>query len=214
MTRTVKPPDVRRSEILAAAGELFQTQGFNDTPVDAIIQKAGIAKGTFYYYFQSKEDVLAAIAHQLVLQIVERARHIAANPALSALEKARLMLRDQGQTVAATNPTMMKDLHLPENRELHERINVETILEFGPVMAEVVEQGVREGVFQVEKPLETVQFLLAGSQFLMDYGLFNWEPKELAARAQAMQSIVERALSAETGSFAFLSNTNAANHQA
>jgi AcrR family transcriptional regulator len=203
MTRTVKHPDVRRSEILAAAGELFQSQGFQNTPVEAIIRKAGVAKGTFYYYFKSKEDILAAIVHQLVLQMVEHARSISANPALPALEKARLMLLDQAAQVA--NADVIEDLHLPENRELHERINVETILEFGPIMAEVVEQGVREGVFHVENPLESVQFLLAGSQFLMDSGLFHWTPDERRRRNQAMQLVIERALGAEAGSFGFLS---------
>jgi AcrR family transcriptional regulator len=203
MTRTVKRPDVRRSEILAAAGELFQSQGFQNTPVDAIIRKAGIAKGTFYYYFKSKEDILAALVHQLVLQMVEHACSITANTTLSALDKARIILRDQAIQVA--NADVIVDLHLPENRELHERINVETTLKFGPIMAEVVEQGIREGSFHVENPLETVQFLLAGSQFLMDSGLFHWTPDERMRRIQAMQSIVERSLGADAGSFGFLS---------
>ena len=47
MTRTFKDPDVRRHEILAVTGELFQTQGYKNTTVDAIIRKAGVAKGTF-----------------------------------------------------------------------------------------------------------------------------------------------------------------------
>jgi AcrR family transcriptional regulator len=204
MVRTVKSPDIRRGEILAAARELFQSQGYQNTSVDAIIRKAGVAKGTFYYYFQSKEDILAALVHQLVLQMVEQARIIAADPTLPTLDKVRLMLRGQETQVASAE--VMDDLHLPENRELHERINVETILEFGPIMADVVAQGIREGVFHVENPLETVQFLLAGSQFLMDSGLFEWTPEERAARAKAMQTVIERALGAEAGSFAFLSD--------
>lgn len=204
MARTVKPPDIRRSEILAAASELFQTQGYNQTPVEAIIQKAGIAKGTFYYYFRSKADILAAIVQEVVLQMVEHSRSIVSDPHLSALEKFRLMLSEQHQVVDNAGPAVMENLHLPENRELHERSNVETILSLGPIMAEIVEQGNREGIFQVENPLETIQFLLAGSQFMFDASLFKWTPEELAARTRAMQAIVERSLGAEPGSFAFL----------
>jgi AcrR family transcriptional regulator len=204
MTRTVKNPDVRRKEILAIAGELFQAQGYQDTTVDAIIRKVGIAKGTFYYYFQSKEEVLAALVHELVSHMVEKSRTIADDPTMNALEKTRIMLRAQSQAVYDAGPAVMENLHRPENRELHERSNVETILTFGPIMADVVEQGNREGIFHVEQPLETVQFLLAGSEFLFAHGLFNWKPEELIARTQAMQSIIERSLGAEPGSFGFL----------
>jgi AcrR family transcriptional regulator len=204
MVRIVKAPDLRRREILAAAGALFQSQGYQHTTVNAIIRTAGIAKGTFYYYFPSKEAVLAAIVHALVVQLVETARPIADHPSLGALEKTRLLLRGQTQAIQAANRAVMDSLHLPENRELHERSNVETILAFGPILAGVVEQGNREGVFHVAHPLETVQFLLAGSQFLFDAGLFDWTPHEQVAHASAMQAVIERALGAPTGSFRFL----------
>lgn len=204
MTRIVKDPDVRRNEILAVAAALFQAQGYTDTTVDAIVQKAGIAKGTFYYYFQSKEHVLAALVHELVSHMVEKSRAIADDLTMNALEKTRIMLRAQSQALDEAGLAIMENLHRPENRELHERSNVETILAFGPIMADVLEQGNREGIFHVEKPLETVQFLLAGSQFLFDHSLFHWKPEELIARTQAMQSIIERSLGAEPGSFDFL----------
>lgn len=210
VTRTLKDPDVRRHEILAVAGELFHMQGYKNTTVDAIIRKAGIAKGTFYYYFRSKEDVLVALVHDLVLQLVETARALAADPSIGALEKTRLLLRGQVQAIQAANREVMDSLHLPGNRELHERSNVETILAFGPILAGVVEQGNREGVFHVEHPLQTVQFLLAGSQFLFDAGLFVWTPEEQVAHASAMQAVIERALWAPTGSFRFLSAVDGA----
>lgn len=65
MVRTVKTPEVRRAEILQAASELFQEIGYESTSVDSIVRSAGIAKGTFYYYFKSKDEVLAALAQQL-----------------------------------------------------------------------------------------------------------------------------------------------------
>jgi AcrR family transcriptional regulator len=203
--RISKDPTVRRNEILAAAADLFRSQGYKHTAVETIIRKAGIAKGTFYYYFQSKDDVLAAIVQDLVRHLAEHARSIAADPSLGALEKTRLLLRGTTQSIQADNRAVLDSLRLPENRELHERSNVEMILAFGPIMAGVIEQGNREGVFHVERPLETAQFLLAGSLFLYDSDLFTWTPAERVAHANAMQAVIERALGASTGSFAFLS---------
>ncbi|GIO30333.1 MULTISPECIES: TetR/AcrR family transcriptional regulator [Paenibacillus] len=55
MPRITKNPKERRNEILNAAMELFNTKGFEQTSVSDIVKKIGVAQGTFYYYFQSKE---------------------------------------------------------------------------------------------------------------------------------------------------------------
>jgi AcrR family transcriptional regulator len=50
----------RREQILQAAVRLWTGQGFEATTLDAIAREAGIAKGTVYLYFATKEDLLAA----------------------------------------------------------------------------------------------------------------------------------------------------------
>ncbi|AHG20382.1 transcriptional regulator [Chania multitudinisentens RB-25] len=201
MARTVKKPEIRRAEILHAAGNLFQTQGYETTSVDEIVRSAGIAKGTFYYYFKSKEEVLEALAQQMCADIAARSQAIADDPHLGAIEKFCTIIAAQSQTVES-GQSIVEDLHRPENRALHERSNIETVLVFGPVLAAVVEQGNREGVFQVADPLSTVQFILAGSMFLFGQQTFNWTPEEEAARMQAMLLLIERAFGAVPGSFA------------
>lgn len=203
MTRTVKEPQVRRAEILSAAGELFKKQGYVNTTVDAIIQQAGVAKGTFYYYFKSKEDILDALVQAMVVQICEEYKKIADDHNLSAMEKMRQMMKGRNH-LWERESDLMENLHRPENRELHERINVEIILKVSPVFARVIEQGKNEAVFNVENPLETIQFLLAGAQFLMESGLFRWTREEQLKQAQSMQAVIERSLGAHPGSFSFL----------
>ncbi|WP_421081636.1 TetR/AcrR family transcriptional regulator, partial [Serratia fonticola] len=201
MVRTVKTPEVRRAEILQAASELFQEIGYESTSVDSIVRSAGIAKGTFYYYFKSKDEVLAALAQQLCAEMVARSQIIADDPQLGAIEKFCAIIAAQNQTVEA-GQALVEDLHRPENCALHERSNIETVLAFGPILATVVEQGNQEGVFQVDDPLSTVQFILAGSLFLFGHQMFSWTPKEQAARMQAMLLLIERAFGAAAGSFA------------
>lgn len=201
MVRTVKTPEVRRAEILQAASGLFQEIGYESTSVDSIVRSAGIAKGTFYYYFKSKDEVLAALAQQLCAEMVARSQIIADDPQLGAIEKFCAIIASQNQTVEA-GQALVEDLHRPENCALHERSNIETVLAFGPILAAVVEQGNQEGVFQVDDPLSTVQFILAGSLFLFGHQMFSWTPEEQAARMQAMLLLIERAFGAVAGSFA------------
>ena len=59
--RISKEHDVRRNEILDKAESLFEVKGYNKTTVNDILREVNIAKGTFYYYFKSKEEVLDAV---------------------------------------------------------------------------------------------------------------------------------------------------------
>ena len=59
--RTVKTPEQRRQEILEAALQLFRDRGFDETTVQDIASDAGVATGTVYLYFPSKEHVLVAL---------------------------------------------------------------------------------------------------------------------------------------------------------
>lgn len=61
----------RRHDIEAAALELFESDGFDGTTIDAIAAAAGIAPRTFFYYFSTKEDVVLADYARRLERIVE-----------------------------------------------------------------------------------------------------------------------------------------------
>ena len=54
-----------KSRIIAAAWELFRDKGFAGTTVDDIIEKSGTSKGSFYYYFSAKDELLNTLADML-----------------------------------------------------------------------------------------------------------------------------------------------------
>ncbi len=62
--RITKDPDVRREELLDIALDLCRTQGFDALRVEQVVQRAGVAKGTFYHYFASKDAVLEALVQR------------------------------------------------------------------------------------------------------------------------------------------------------
>ena len=75
MTRR-QPPATRRKAILDAAASLLVTNGLAGTSVDAVAQRAGIAKGTVYLYFASWSDLLAALRSRYVQGLADRAGSI------------------------------------------------------------------------------------------------------------------------------------------
>jgi len=61
-----KPAEVRRDEILRAAASLFIVGSVGATTIDEIAARADVAKGTFYLYFASKEDLVAALRERFI----------------------------------------------------------------------------------------------------------------------------------------------------
>ena len=70
----MKKGEKRKKELLKIAYDMFLTQGYENTSVDEIIEKAQIAKGTYYYYFKSKEQMLEEVIDMMINNEVEMAK--------------------------------------------------------------------------------------------------------------------------------------------
>ena len=75
--RVVKPPDQRRREILEAATEMFG-RGYDEATVQGIAERAGVAAGTVYLYFPSKEAIVDALREDFEAGLLERVSDVAA----------------------------------------------------------------------------------------------------------------------------------------
>lgn len=64
--RISKSREERRQEIVETARMLFIQQGIDNTPVSQIVKTVGVAQGLFYYYFKSKDDIIAAVADHIM----------------------------------------------------------------------------------------------------------------------------------------------------
>ena len=87
--------DDTRARLFAAASELFAQRGYHGTTVDAIAKRAGVAKGTFFVHFATKDAVITELV-RIQTRMAKKAR-AAALPAgpLAALRATVLMLGEQ-----------------------------------------------------------------------------------------------------------------------
>jgi AcrR family transcriptional regulator len=200
--RTVKKPDVRRQEIIAAATELFLSQTYDETTTGQVMEALGIAKGTIYHYFSSKEQLLEAVVDELAAGYVRRREAELADAEGDALARMAVLFSPDRRSKSEESTT--ESLHKPGNVKLHTRLLAVLVLRLAPMVAELVAQGCDEGVFQTEHPLEVAELLLAGIQFLTDDGFYAWDDDVLLRRAGAIPSMVERLLGAEPGTVTFL----------
>ena len=205
MKRIVKEPDIRRAEIILAAKELFETQGYTNTPVESIIRKVNIAKGTFYYYFKSKNEILKALVENTGEEMEELFNSIIDVKHLSALEKLKLIFRGPKKT-EITKSSVMQVIHKPENRELQEQLNIQAVEVIAPLIAKVFEQGYVEGIFKNKVSVEIIQIMVAGSQFVLDSGLFEWSSQQRKTFLKSMQILLEQLTGVKPGRFSFIAN--------
>ena len=194
----------RREEILNAAEQLFFTKGYNDTKVIDIMNSLGIAKGGFYYYFTSKEEVLDAIILRIVEQDVERGEAILNSPGIPVFDKLFQILLAQRPMAGEGKDKMMMQIHQAANAEMHQKTLVQAILGLVPILTRVVEQGIEEGVLRTEFPKETMEFLVASGQVIFDEGWFQWEQEDIQRKICAFIRLMELALGAESGSFDYM----------
>ena len=64
MAQETKDSEERRNEFVEAAEKLFRENGIMETTVNSIVREMDVAKGLFYYYFRSKDDVIEAISEK------------------------------------------------------------------------------------------------------------------------------------------------------
>jgi AcrR family transcriptional regulator len=177
--------EARRAELVSAAATVFAQRGVANTAVGDIVKEAGVAQGTFYLYFDSKDDAVLAVVERVAGAIIENTtvRIEAASSAVDKLLSLRSVLSgvDSEPEAAALTDLM----HRPDNRILHDRLAENMTLRLVPLLEAVVVQGVTEGVFSVEDTRAAAWFVLAGLQSVELAGTAT--PEMPAALAKATE---------------------------
>jgi AcrR family transcriptional regulator len=167
-----------------------------------IMQELDIAKGTIYHYFKSKDELLEAVVEELVDAELARQQEVLEQAEGSALDKIQTLVTSSN--ISEEHEQILEQMHSPQNTGMHNRQLAVTILKLSPILGELIEQGVEEGLFQTENPLECAEFMLSAVQFLTDEGIYAWQEEDLVRRALAFPALIESLLQAPAGSFHFL----------
>ena len=202
MARIVKKPDERRADIINAARALFLTKEYEKTTMQDVMGALGIAKGTIYHYFKSKEELLEAVVKDIVNKNFEKMGLYLNEMRGNAIEKMQKIT--EMSNMAAENELVLEQLHKTGNEALHLRLLVATLSKLAPFYATLIEQGCTEGLFKVKEPLECAEFVLSGVQFLTDTGIYPWTQEDLVRRVKAFPRLIEQMLQAPADSFQFL----------
>ena len=196
--KTIKEGEVRRREILVAARELFVRKGYEQTSVNDILKIVDIAKGTFYYYFISKEEVLEEIILDIVEEGARRAEEILRDKSIPLVK--RIIMAIMAQTPEFEGSDEIKEeLHKVENAKL-ERLYLKAMLKRMPlILEEPVMEGIDQNLFHIVYPMESIESILLLGHMMFDCDIFEWDVEEYPQKIQAFLCNAERIMGTKEG---------------
>jgi len=184
-----------RARLIETAGQLFASRGYDGTSVDAIIRQAGVSKGAFYHHFSSKEELLDAVTDFIVEDALQQIGEAVSDRTLGATVRLNRFL-NASKVWRLAHFGLWREVVVVLLRDVN-----------APMLAEIIQQGVEEGVFDPPNPLETARLILQLGMASQDAQLLHQleEMSEgtfvlLEQRAELLVAMLERMLGARPGS--------------
>ncbi|EQA52260.1 TetR/AcrR family transcriptional regulator [Leptospira kmetyi] len=146
----------RKEDILGCAKNFFFTKGYESTSIHDIIDELGIAKGTFYHHFSSKEELLMELIKTLSDELTrDLLESVAARKPKNTLDKLKLIHELHFDWIQK-NPEMifffLKAIYLPENLILKSNLEKEVIKRDIAFLTDLIREGQEDGSFSNKMP--------------------------------------------------------------
>lgn len=196
--RVVKEAEERKNEILDAAERLFGAKGFDGTSTTDILNEIGIARGTLYYHFKSKEDILDAMIGRITGNLVAKASEIAEKKEIPVLQRLTLMMislnvdNDLGHEI-------MAQVHKPQNALMHQKMQERLLAGVNPIITTLLKEGIAQGICRTDYPAEVAEMTLLYSNIVFD-DLAGLSEEVRQCKITAFIYNLERLLGMEQGS--------------
>ncbi len=212
MPRIVKEYDERRIDFLEATKLFFFTVGYEKMSVQKLTEQVGVAKGTFYHYFKSKEDLLCQwVIHEMTPKM-DSYYTVVNDPNLDAATKLSIILKkDSDWSLEHLDLllALLKAMYTGDNIRLRAEMSRQSAILSQPLFEKVIVQGVQEGSFKTKYPKEVSHklqkiFDLYGEDLakiiLNQHQGIDVQYEEALRTVRVWQEIIERVLGAESQS--------------
>jgi TetR/AcrR family fatty acid metabolism transcriptional regulator len=186
----------KRERIITAAARFFGEKGYHNTTTSEIAAAAGVAAGTIYIYFSSKEELLVAVFEEFLGTHMDRLREgVAREPGPEAKLRRLLAL---GLELMERNPDSARIFlsQLRQSTSMIKTVAKRSSRAYKDIIEKVLEEGMRAGVFRHMDVREAATMLFgAYQQLVLDWVADDYS-YSLTERADAAADFVLRGLTA------------------
>ena len=155
-----KTKEERRNEIIETAGKLFEEKGYEQTQVQDIVNEIGVAKGLFYYYFKSKDEVMEELADRYADEIIDAVNKLI-DKDISTFDKINRIFQIFIDSAEKKFGIFMGILNV-KNGITHERIFFNVGKKMVPLVTELILSGNDNGECNCSDPKFITEFLVSG----------------------------------------------------
>jgi TetR/AcrR family fatty acid metabolism transcriptional regulator len=166
----MRDPD-KPQQIIEAAVRVFARKGYYNSRVSDIAREAGIAAGTIYLYFKTKDDILVTLFRDKMADFVDTVRKaIAVEP--DAASKVRRLVSLHFR-ILEDNPDLAEvvQVELRQGQKFFRGASSQEIGAYFALIGSVLEEGVAEGRFRSGLPVKVATKMLFGA---MDQVATSW----------------------------------------
>lgn len=164
-------PVPKRDAILRAATDVFAERGYFNAQVADVARAAGVAAGTVYLYFRSKDDVLVSIFERTMREALAEGRAAVAqirDPRQRLRKLARLHLARLGRD---RNLAVVFQVELRQSTKFMERLSSTLLRDYLGLIRSAIADGQRDGLFRADLNPTSAAKMLFGA---LDEMATNW----------------------------------------
>ena len=198
----------KRDQILDAFYELMINEDIQHISVSKIAKQAGIGKGSIYYYFSSKDEILNALIKRTYADALEMAKELVGQTELSIYSR---LTEITNACVAATREFLkrsesLKDKTVSPERSydsayIHQQFMKHTIVDFKPIFTEIIQQEIDKGTVKASYASEIAEIVLIIFTVKIDNTLSPSSDEDSAKTLQMLITLLERGTGNKEGAF-------------
>ena len=206
-------PDTKKNEkkydlILDALQQLLEDKKIQSISVSEIAQKAGIGKGSIYYYFPSKDAILDALIERSYEKPLLTAQNLAAQTEVSPFVRMAMLFQACQNSSAAfiqQNGSSSDTASAQDLAFLHHKYLSHIVSELKPDLTEIIKQGIQNGEIHFDYPAALAEIVLIVIAVKLDNSLLPSTPKETEETLKGLISLLEKGTEVAPGTLSYLS---------
>lgn len=200
MARPPQDPQLRINEILDAAETLFFERGYQPTMISDIVKKVGVAQGTFYYYFSSKEEIVDALINRHLSKFRADIDVVANSGEISMPQKIELMANIMLATIQGRQGLLLEFLYNDQYLHLMDKVFRQAKKLLAPYLLSVIEEGTRNRIVSVPYPKAAASSMMSIIQCYVE-AMYEKEAADVLDYQRTLaKRLIENSLGLKEGS--------------
>lgn len=201
-------PDSQKSEkILDALQQLLEEKSIQHISVSEIASKAGIGKGSIYYYFSSKDAIVDSLIERSYAQPLQTAKNLASQIEVSSFTRMAMLFQactNSSFAFLKQNNYSTAGSSVQDRAFLHQKYLNYLISELKPELTEIISQGIANGEIHFDYPAALAEISLIVLAVKLDNTLVPSTHEEIEETLKGLISLLERGTDVPAGTLGYL----------